>query len=264
MADFVIDLLDPRMAYLYGFLQADGHLYENTRNRGKLVVELHAQDSWIVQQFSALIPFNSSIRTRTRTTSFSENHTSVVWSVHDLEFRSALMRLGFTAGKKSASLRPPEVPVSEVDYFRGILDADGSLGLTANGFPFVSLITASESLASAYLGFVRSKTGCRKTMKRNRRDGVYNLVVFKEDSQVLVECLYYPGCLALPRKAARVPAIRDWQRPQGQKKRPRQVWSSEDEAYILTHSVEESARFLERTEQSIKMKLWRLGGEVTD
>src|SRR5687767_6257730 len=111
MSDFEIDLLDPRMAYMFGFLQADGHLYENTRHRGKLTVELSVQDAWIVEQFSRLIPFYSSITMRTRNTNFSERYTSVVWAVHDLQFRSALMRLGFTAGRKSATVKPPEVPV---------------------------------------------------------------------------------------------------------------------------------------------------------
>jgi LAGLIDADG-like domain len=37
-------------------------------------------------------------------------------------------------------------PFSTNDYLRGLVDADGSVGITSLGLPFVSFTTASEDL----------------------------------------------------------------------------------------------------------------------
>jgi hypothetical protein len=52
-----------------------------------------------------------------------------------LEARQAFIDLGPPVGRKSQIVRPPALPFSEVDYLRGIIDADGSVGFTASGLP---------------------------------------------------------------------------------------------------------------------------------
>lgn len=265
MSEYQIDLNVPELAYMFGFLQADGHLYSNTRNRGKLTLELKVQDKWLVEQFARLVPFYSSIKTCTRKTNFSEAYTSVTWAVHDRSFREALIAKGLPVGKKSDIIGIPDGEFAQVDYYRGVMDADGSLGMTTQGIPFASLITVSESLAACYTAFIFEKIGCRKKTERNQRDKVFNIAVFKEDAQALASCLYYPGCLALPRKAAKTLEILSWQRPAGRRKYTLREWCREQDEFILSHSVEEAANRLERTPQSIKMRLWRLRNKkVTD
>lgn len=265
MSDYQLDLNEPAVAYMFGFLQADGHLYANSRNRGKLTLELKSQDRWILEQFARLVPFYSSIKQRTRTTNFKEHHSSVVWAVHNRSFRDALILNGVPTGKKSDKIAVPPGEYSQCDYYRGIIDADGSLGITGNGFPFVSIITASTSLAGSYNEFLREKLGCHKQVRRNNRDNVFNITVFKEDAQALATLLYYDSCLALPRKQAKVPDLLNWQRPDGMTKKFCQGWCEAQDRFILNHSITEAALHLGRTEQSIKMRLWRLKGkEVTD
>ncbi len=99
MTDFQFDLTQPEHAYLFGFLQADGHLYANTRNRGQLTLELGIQDRWLVEQFANLVPCYSSVKTRTRNTNFRQQHESVVWSVHNQHFREALVPKAFPLGR---------------------------------------------------------------------------------------------------------------------------------------------------------------------
>ncbi len=133
------------------------------------------------------------------------------------------------------------------------------------GFPFVSIITASTSLAVGYNEFLREQLGCRKKIQRNNRDNVFNITVYKEDAQALAAMLYYENCLALPRKQAKVPAILGWQRPAGMKIMFHQEWCEAQDHFILSHPIGEAALHLGRTEQSIKMRLWRLKSkEVTD
>ncbi len=74
------------------------------------------------------------------------------------------------------------------------------MGCTGKGFPFISLTTASTAIG-AYLCFYAGKvTGTERSLRRNARDGIYNILYTKENAQRLAADLYYDGCLSLERK----------------------------------------------------------------
>jgi hypothetical protein len=254
------DLTIPELAYLFGFLQADGHLSKSTRNRGRVRIELQLRDRTILERFKELLPVYSSIGERTRDTNFKKGSESAIWTLYDQDLRTTLNALGLPYGKKSKLVAPPEPPFSECDYFRGIIDGDGSLGLTGNGFPFLSLTTSSPAMSSAYMDFVFKVTGKRKSTKPNKRDKMYNVCVFKEDAQLLASVLYYPGCLCLRRKALSAERVQAWVRPSNmirvtwEKRR----WTGKEDATILSLPVQKAARKLRRTERSVRVRLSRL------
>lgn len=256
-----LDLTVPDHAYMFGFIQADGHLYQTTRGRGKLQIELQDADEYILTRFAALIPCSCTISKRTRTTNFAQGHKSVMLRAYSKGFRDDLVRLGMIEGKKANLVEPPTCGYSKPDYFRGIVDADGSLGTTGNEFPFVSLVTASDRMARAYCDFIKEVIGKQKLTARNKRDQVFNIVVYKEDAQALAASLYYDDCLALPRKQEAAHLILAWQRPNGMRKvLSKKTWASEEDSYILANTIDDAMRELKRTRQSIKMRLWRLRG----
>lgn len=115
-----IKLQNPFYAYLFGLIQTDGHLYQNTRNRGRLSIELNERDETILLEIQKLLPFNSSIRKRTRTTNFGTNTTSCL-NIYDKKFRDILEVWGMPSGKKSKLIKPPLTKFSKVDYFRGLM-----------------------------------------------------------------------------------------------------------------------------------------------
>jgi len=50
-----------------------------------------------------------------------------------------------------------------------------------------------------------------------------------------------------------------WKRPKSMRVRSKQKkWTPEQDSYILTHSLKDSMEYLDRTEQSVKLRLWRL------
>lgn len=254
-----ISLNVPHYAYLYGFIQTDGHLYETSRDRGKVSIEVSKQDEYILQAFKAIVPFYSSLTERERATNFSHSHTSVIWRVYDQRFRHLLELWGLPKGCKSNLIKPPSCSFSEVDYFRGLVDGDGSLGLTSKGFPFLSLVTSSSPIACGYLKFINQITGKVKTTTRNTRDQVYNIAVYKEDAQILVKHLYYADCLALPRKLNKASEVLSWSRPPSMKQvSNRKCWTPSEDQFIASHSVEESIKVINRSRCSIQLRLWRL------
>jgi hypothetical protein len=176
-----------------------------------------------------------------------------------MQFSKEVQDLGLPCGKKSDLIKPPNGKFSKVDYFRGLLDGDGSLGTTAQGFPFVSFVTSSEFMAIAYLQFLQKLTGKHKKLKRNKRDSVYNIVVYKEDAVQLVATLYYPHCFAMSRKYKKAQLVQRWKRPKDMRRAPeKKSWSLAEDQYIKKHTIAQASRKLGRTAQSISMRLWRL------
>ncbi|MXQ53852.1 LAGLIDADG family homing endonuclease [Shimazuella alba] len=152
-----IDLKCPSFAYFFGFIQADGSMSSESRGKkGRLTIEVNSNDKEILEQFHKIIPCTSTIYTRVRDTNYKKGYKSSVLRVYDHKFREQLIKLGMFYGKKSSLIYPPRSSYSEVDYFRGYIDGDGSLGLTSNGFPYISVVTSCEHIAHAYLNsFIR-------------------------------------------------------------------------------------------------------------
>lgn len=216
-----LDLTRADHAYLFGFLQCDGHLSESARNRGRLSVELSIRDVALLERFRELVPYPSSITTRTRTTNFARSHTSAVWTVCALEARRELIELGLPVGRKSEHVQPPSVPFSHLDYLRGLVDADGSVGVTSRGLPFVSFTTASEALRNYFLSQCGDLPGQPRHVARTVRDCVFNPMATRECAVDLVARLYYENCLALQRKMTAAQAAVAWVRePLGQLELP--------------------------------------------
>jgi hypothetical protein len=186
-----LDLTRPEHAYLFAFLQCDGSLKAGPGRKGVLTVELAERDRHILEEFRRIVPFYTSIRTRTRRTNYSSEHRSVIWTLHALAAREELIRLGMPIGRKSKILEPPSVPFSEADYLRGLVEADGSVGfMTRRAVPFISLTTSSAALKDFFIGSCPSLTGAPRGRQRNERDGVFNLLVIREAAVALARELY--------------------------------------------------------------------------
>jgi len=167
--------------------------------------------------------------------------------------------LGLPPGKKSRTIAPPSMAFSRRDYMRGLVDADGSVGVTATGLPFISFTTASPEMIKFFCGAVFDVTGQRRTVNPNTRDGLYNFMLMREAAVALISWLYYDGCLALQRKYAKAKQASRWERPAGMKVGPpRKAWTAEQDRIVQEMTVSEAARALGRTEDSVRLRRWRL------
>ncbi|MCX4665312.1 hypothetical protein OG453_01250 [Streptomyces sp. NBC_01381] len=255
-----MDLKVPEYAYMFGFLQADGHLKQGVGQKGRLSVEINVRDIEILREFQRLTPYNSTISERIRSTNFSESIHSATWSLCSLEARTTINQLGLPYGRKSKKITPPRVEFSRRDYLRGVIDADGAVGYTGQGFPFVSLTTASTAVGVYLCRYARILTGAERLIKRNARDKIYNVVYTKEPAMQLAEDLYYPGCLALERKQTAAATLASWVRPADMKVAPpRRRWKEwEDRILLELCSPTAAAEALGRTAQSCGLRHWRL------
>ncbi|MEV7495541.1 hypothetical protein AB0O08_32765 [Streptomyces anulatus] len=255
-----MDLKHPDYAYMFGFLQADGHLAQGTGHKGRLTVEINVRDIAVLHEFRRLTPYNSSITERVRATNFSAEHHSATWTLCDREARATINGLGLPYGRKSRKITPPRVEFSRRDYLRGVIDADGSVGHTGQGLPFISLTTASAAVGAYLCRYAKAVTGAARQIGRNARDGIYNVVYTKEAAVQLAGHLYYPGCLSLARKQTAASALASWERPADMPVRtPGRRWTPREDRVLLVHDDAESAAAeLGRSEASCSVRLWRL------
>ncbi len=259
----LLDLAKPEHAYFYGFALADGHLEGGTGRRGRLTIEIGERDLAILEAFQSFFSCRSQSFSRVRDTNFKTGARSVGFRVSDMGFRADLQELGFPVGRKSHIVMPPTAPFSEPDFWRGFIDADGSLGLTGAGFPFVSLTTISEAMALAFQGLVEVVTGRRYHGHRSQRDKAWCITAFKEQAQEIVRYLYYPGCLGLDRKIEKAALVADWMRPDAMRLAPeRRHWNHEEEQVLVEFGPVQAAEILDRPIKSTKTHYWRIYGVV--
>jgi len=65
--------------------------------------------------------------------------------------------------------------------------------------------------------------------------------------------------LSINRKYINAQEIKKWIRPSTMRKiESRKKWNKEQDKFILSNSIEESMKILNRTKESIEMRLWRL------
>jgi len=253
------DLRDPASAYVFGFMQADGHHRASSRNRGDVSIEIKAEDAGLLRAMQKVIPWATTLTFRTRTTNFAVASQQATLRLFAREARTQLLALGLPVGRKSAVIAPPAEPFSHSDYMRGLYDADGSVGFTGTGLPFVSIVTTSPAIAEFARTEILRVTGAVRAANPNKRDGVVNLMVASDPAATFARWLYEDACIALERKRAAGLAVAAWERPAGMRARAaRKGWAAEEDAIVFTMPQAEAARRLGRTVQSVSMRRWRL------
>lgn len=263
---------DSNYSYMIGLFQTDGSMGEDTRNRGGLSLEISRKDEDIIYKLKNIIPYNSTVVTGKYDVTIT-NKSGKKYEYHDVEgiglyvynkyFRDFLYKYGVPYGRKSKTVSPPLLinDLSKIDYVRGLIDGDGSLGFTKDGLPFVSFVTISTEMANFLTDIISEITGKpKKETNPNTRDKAYNIMILKEDAVIFCEKVYYDNCLSIDRKYNISKEIRKWVRPPEMKKVwfERRKWIKEEDEYIKNHTIEESMEKLERTETSIEMRLYRL------
>lgn len=177
-------------SYIFGLLITDGSLTLYSRNRGEIRLELGEKDKDIIEKLVKEIP-NSKIHYRERITNFSNGKfKSIIFSNHQLDFRTKLINWGFPTRDKTLNASIPSEDFYENDFWRGVIDGDGSLGLTGAGLPFISLVTKSENLKNEYLKFLEKYLGLKKNINRNKRDAVFNIMSNSGNAIKIVNLLY--------------------------------------------------------------------------
>lgn len=207
------NLLNELDAYAFGFILTDGTMSIDKQNRGRISIELKKSDVDVLNKISRLFQ-KCSITYRLRNTNYIKNYESAILRVNSLTYVKELNKLGIPIGKKSEIINIPNSEFSKKDFLRGIIDGDGSLGFLKNGDPFISFVTASESLKEFLIDFLFDEKiiNYKKINNRNKRDGLFNICLRKKDAQNFVNFLYKDSTIYMNRKKEIADKISLWKR----------------------------------------------------
>jgi hypothetical protein len=218
---YELDLTNDLYAYFYGLALADGSIREDPKRRsGAIAIELKESDAAVLHELSYQLPWKCNLSRRQRVSAFSgapHNSVSLVCHTHDL--RSQMVAAGFPIGAKSHICSPPNVGYDRAAFWRGYLDGDGSMGVTATGLPFVSLVTVSQSMCEAYLSFLNAVCGFTPKVNKNTRDNAWNIMITRKRAVDVLAATYADATIALPRKLDIAMGIigRGWNHPKKSK-----------------------------------------------
>ena len=174
-----------------------------------------------------------------------------------------MLEWGLPVGKKDEIIESPLHlnGLSERDYIRGLYDGDGSLGMDKNNKPYVSIVSNSDKIIGYINNYLYDNKiiNIKKSISRNKRDNIYNYMINIENAVKFCEHIYYQDCLSISRKYEKAKEILNWVRPKNMIKiENRKNWDKYSDNYILNNHILDSMKHLDRTEKSIKMRLYRL------
>lgn len=262
-------VINENISYIIGLYQTDGNLYKNKKsNKGKSSIEISEKDIDILEKIQKIIPYKSNIIKRKRIIKLKNkdyHFYSVNFYVCNVEFRNFLYDNGVPYGKKSKIIKPPK-NIKKIDYIRGLIDGDGSLGFTKDNIPFVGFVTESEYIKDYLCNFIQDITGKNiKIINKNKRDNIYNLIITKEDAVIFCEKIYYKKSLSLNRKYEISQNIIKWKRPDNMIKVTweKRKWTKYEDDYIMNHLLDESIEKLKRTKNSILTRKCRIKNNFT-
>lgn len=209
-----MDLTKKEDAYIYGLLLADGNLNEQSRNRGKLSIELRIRDIDVLYMIENFFSnYSCRIRTRRRDTNFKKNYESCSITFHSWDLRKMLKSFGFPSGRKCEIANVPNCEYDKLSFWRGYLDGNGSFSISKKNIPLVSMGTKSEALKIAYVKFLEDITGEIKNVNRNKRDSFYNIITYRERAKTLINALDYKSAtLFIKHKKEDALKILEWTR----------------------------------------------------
>lgn len=219
--EFVFDEITPESAYWIGFLFADGSVRRRENGAGDIAVNLAESDVEHLNKFRAFLQSNHKLykfiqKTRSINNRMISPTPCVRLAIRSSRLATQLEKHGMN--KKSSGRVAPDYLKYNRDFWRGVVDGDGWLGIYNNN-PTIGLSGGQELLSQyaefAKLVFPHSRTSVTKNPTCHR------VAFYHVMGAQLVQILYKDAIIYLDRKyeiAKKIMSISDYQvnRTQGE------------------------------------------------
>jgi hypothetical protein len=194
------DQLTPAASYWVGFLFADGSVSKVGQSK-KVSVRVSARDREHLVKLRAFLRSTHTIGTAPAGNYGGyRSSPSVRFSVRSTHLAERILCLGRYHGPINATL------VESRDFWRGVVDGDGSLGILATGYAHFSLV-GSHRLLEAFLLFLRNNDlDAKMTIRPDKT--IFQIATAGYTAEKIVSFLYDNADVALDRKAASAAKIR--------------------------------------------------------
>jgi hypothetical protein len=213
--------LSAEAAYWIGLLLADGCLSDRLKQRKdgtfartiRLSLSLKHQDIEHIKKFRQFLKSDATIGTHDGWSSIGRDHSAQI-NVNASGFESRLRELGITPRKTATASAPSELLYSR-DFWRGVIDGDGSVGITRNKprtkrrntksrpdyyeRPFITL-GGTPQLIHQWAMFMRSVDPTILPVQRILSPTFTNLRIGGSKARLVIAHLYSDALISLERK----------------------------------------------------------------
>lgn len=183
-----------KMAYLIGFIAADGNVSKKYHN---LTITLSEVDIDFLRQIKQELG-GREVKTYQNQDGFS----FCTWSCASRQIREDLEKYNIIPNKTFSFTFPESLPkIFWKDFIRGYFDGDGSIYEDANGLRF-SIVSAEEDILekiNQYF-FENCQTSKQNVYKNKKQSIEYVLRYRTQDAINIFNHIYYKDCFCLPRK----------------------------------------------------------------
>lgn len=178
------------MAYILGFIAADGCILNSTFSDGKtknlLRINLQATDAELLEKIKDELNYKGDL-TYFKAKLKDKEFDTVSLAINSKIIIEDLKKLGITERKSKTISMPPDIPEEyELDFIRGYFDGDGSIG---GQYPTNSRGTKTKKLQIRFRIFSGSKTILEQFNKIFVKHGLKSKSVNKHGKS-LYEILY--------------------------------------------------------------------------
>lgn len=181
--------LTPESVYWIGFLLGDGAIGSN---KPSIKLNLQIEDIKQLEKFRSFVGSDSPITTQYR----FKGSNIVCFCVHSLKMVQDLEVYGVVP-RKSLIASVHEVLSFSRDFWRGLIDADGTVGIY-NGRPVLKLV-GSKAVTSSFLEYVKTVVSETKASVRPA-SSIYQVVITGRLAVKLMDHIYHVNCLSMDRK----------------------------------------------------------------
>jgi hypothetical protein len=196
------DVLNPGACYWAGFLIADGCLLDTSPGASIVSLKLQWRDAAHVERFAKFVQSDAPIAKVTAT----DRDYAFIRVRATGHLRNRLDELGITPRKSLTAAACSELCKS-TDFWRGVIDGDGSIGkrIRPNGThaAVIRLFSASLEFSRQYAAFVRSRLGVdcsMHTIEKFGRNPKHSMGLTGENAVNMLRLLYTSDGEALERK----------------------------------------------------------------
>lgn len=194
------DVLTPEALYWIGFLYADGYI---PASRSYIRIALGAVDVGHLEKFRTFLGAQAAVVTKREPCSIGQKLTHDVsrFEVNSTRINTRLRKLGLGSPKPSRDRLPTELTASR-DFWRGVIDGDGCLGIYRYPGTILHLLTLTSDRAIVEQ-FREFCVGAGVATKRDVKNcgKCYEARLTRAKARQITKVLYDGATVSLSRKA---------------------------------------------------------------
>lgn len=198
--------LSPEARYWVGFLMGDGCIATRKGRPYSVIINLSSRDISHIEKFRDFLHSDAKI-SATKLGVWSKVGTNSV-GITSLKICSKLNDLGVTP-RKTHSARVHDSLSKNADFWRGLIDADGTLHQRKSNhdLPIIQ-VGGSLELIKQFVSFVMCVTGKSPAITSHR--SIFASGISGKFAQQFAKTVYYDNCFALERKQKIAEQIKRW------------------------------------------------------